>query len=177
MCVSHYIDLDEKVFNRGGLRALRVPGYAARRGAVEPADGSRPSEGRKKNGTLGDSAEEEPVGVERLLGIAMGCMGMSMDNFCRCIPSEFYAAYDAWFEMHEARERGAWEWMRMQCLCSLQPYSKDKLSPRDIMRFPWEISDLSDDGKVKDEEFSGAAEGREELKERYRAAIKQAGLS
>ena len=142
---------------------------------MEPADGSRPrSEGRKKNGSLGGSVEEEPVGIERLLGIAMGCMGMSMDDFCRCVPSEFYAAYDAWIEMREARERGAWERMRMQCLCSLQPYSKDKLSPQDIMRFPWE---LSEERRVKSEEFSSTAEGREELMERYRAAIKRAGLS
>lgn len=28
--------------------------------------------------------------------------------------------------------------MRMQCLCSLQPYSKKQLRAQDFMKFPWE---------------------------------------
>lgn len=100
----------------------------------------------------------------------MGCMGMSMDDFCRCAPSEFYAAYEAWSEMRQREEQGMWERMRMQCLCSLQPYSKSKLTPRDIMRFPWEAK-IEERG-VKSEELS-----HEELMERYRKAREQFGLS
>lgn len=111
------------------------------------------------------------------MGIAMGCMGMSMDDFCRCAPSEFHAAYEAWSEMRQREEQGMWERMRMQCLCSLQPYSRSKLTPRDIMRFPWEAkseeqrveSPLADKGQ---EELS-----REEIMARYREAKKRAGLS
>ena len=58
------------------------------------------------------------MGVEELLGIAMGCMGMTMKDFCQCAPSEFYAAWKAWSDAEDRRERGAWERMRMECVCA-----------------------------------------------------------
>lgn len=97
----------------------------------------------------------------------MGCMGMGMDDFCRCTPSEFRAAWDAWNEMRQSRERGAWERMRMQCLCTLQPWSKERLSARDIMKFPW------DDTKEK---ASESIPDREEILRRYRKVKREAGL-
>lgn len=100
----------------------------------------------------------------------MGCMGMSMDDFCRCAPSEFYAAYEAWGEARERRERGEWERTRMQSLCMLQLYSKKRLEPGDVMRFPWEES------KKKGAENKKSI-SREELMERYRLARERAGLS
>lgn len=95
----------------------------------------------------------------------MGCIGMSYECFCRCTPSEFHAIWQAWSEMREADERGAWERMRMQCLCSLQPYSQKRLKATDVMELPW-------DEKPK------AAEpvSDEELMRRYEAARKRMGL-
>lgn len=115
--------------------------------------------------------------MERLLGIAMGCMGMSMDDFCRCTPSEFNEAYEAWGECQERLERGAWERMRMQCLCSLQPYSSKKLRAEDLMRFPWEVK--SEEVRVKNSLADKGQEemSHEEVMERYREAAKRAGLS
>lgn len=102
----------------------------------------------------------------------MGCMGMSRDDFCRCTPSEFYAAYGAWNDMRQQRERAEWERARMQCLCALQPYSKKQLSARDVMRFPWDEEARSEEGKVKSEESIS----REELMERYKKARERVGL-
>ena len=96
-------------------------------------------------------------------------MGMSMDDFCRCTPSEFYAAYDAWWQRETELERGRWERMMMQCLCSLQPYSKKRLEAQDIMKFPWEDKHLSE--VEKKDELS-----REDIMARYREAKKRAGL-
>ncbi len=117
----------------------------------------------------------------------MGCMGMSRDDFCRCTPSEFYAAYGAWGDMRQQRERAEWERARLQCLCALQPYSKKQLSARDVMKFPWD--EESEEGRVKSEEGRGKSEEtsfagrrerqsitREEMMERYRAARERAGL-
>lgn len=95
----------------------------------------------------------------------MGCIGMSYDCFCRCTPSEFHAVWQAWSEMREADERGAWERMRMQCLCSLQPYSQKRLKASDVMELPW-------DEKPKD----AAPVSDEELMRRYEAARKRMGL-
>lgn len=94
-------------------------------------------------------------------------MGMGMDNFCRCTPSEFRSAWDAWDEMRQAHDRGAWERMRMECLCTLQPWSKKRLSARDIMEFPWEEKKIS---------HKDAKMGKEEVMRRYRKAKAAAGL-
>lgn len=93
-------------------------------------------------------------------------MGMSLNDFCRCTPSEFQAAWQAWHEWHENEQRGEWERLRMACLCMLQPYSKNTLSPRDVMQFPWE-----EEAEKPQEEISN-----EELKRRYREAKAAAGL-
>lgn len=96
----------------------------------------------------------------------MGCMGMSMTDFCRCTPSEFYATWNAWNEMRESHDRGEWERLRMQCLCTLQPYSKKKLEASDIMSFPWEETGKKENVKVD----------KDETMRRYRAAKAAAGL-
>lgn len=105
---------------------------------------------------------------------------MSLDDFARCTPSEFYAAYEAWNDMRTRDERSRWERTRMQCLCALQPYSKRTLRAQDVMRFPWDGE--SEEGRVKS---SGSEEGRvkieealsrEEIMERYRKARERAGL-
>ena len=110
----------------------------------------------------------------------MGCMGMSMDDFCRCTPFEFYAAYDTWNDLEDRREQAAWERMRMQCLCTLQPYSQKQLVATDVMRFPWD-DDVSEEGRVKSEEFSCLSGkdklSREEVMARYREAKKRAGMN
>lgn len=93
-------------------------------------------------------------------------MGMSLDDFCRCTPSEFQAAWQSWHEWHENEQRGEWERLRMACLCMLQPYSKHTLSAEDVMQFPWE-----EEAKKTQEEISN-----DELKRRYREAKRAAGL-
>ncbi len=100
----------------------------------------------------------------------MGCIGMSMDDFCRCTPSWFYKVYEAWHEREQRLEQAGWERTRMQCLCMLQPYSKKKLQARDVMQFPWEVK--NEEGRVEKE----APLSREALMERYRKAKERAGL-
>ncbi len=99
----------------------------------------------------------------------MGCIGMSRDDFCRCTPSEFYAAWDAWSESRIRTERGMWERARMQALCTLQPYASKKLYAKDIMQFPW---DKEDEKTEAPSEIS-----REEIMERYRKARERRGMS
>lgn len=96
---------------------------------------------------------------------------MSMDDFCRCVPSEFYAAYEAWQELDSRREQAKWERMRMQCLCSLQPYSKQKLKPGDVMQFPWEKEGQAGTDAPGHESLS-----HEELMARYREEKAKLGL-
>lgn len=113
----------------------------------------------------------------------MGCMGMSMDDFCRCTPSEFYAAHAAWQEARDGEARSQWERTRMQCLCMLQPYSKKRLRAQDVMQLPWDSRDKPRAQGL--EGLSGKAESTEaqkalshdELMARYRAAKKRMGIA
>ena len=97
--------------------------------------------------------------------MALGCAGMSADDFCRCTPSEFDEVMKAWHAREERRERMGWEQVRTVCLCALQPYSKKPLEAKDIMRFAW-------DG----EEEKPEALSREEIMARYAAALSRRRL-
>lgn len=80
--------------------------------------------------------------------MAVGCIGMTVDDFCQCTPSEFQAVYESWNDAEQRKERAAWERARLQCTCMLQPYSKRKLEPRDVFRFEWEDKGIDpDDGE------------------------------
>ncbi len=101
------------------------------------------------------------------MGIALGCIGMSMQDFERCTPSEFKAIFDAWNGGRERLERSEWERVRMSCLCALQPYSKKKLKATDIMEFPWEKQEAKTERRE---------ETREEVNARYEEAKRRFGL-
>ena len=58
--------------------------------------------------------------------------------------------------------------LRMQCLCTLQPWSKSRLRAEDVMLFPWEVR--------TDEKSSPGKVDREEVLSRYRAAKAKVGL-
>lgn len=105
----------------------------------------------------------------------MGCMGMSLDDFCRCTPSEFYAVWEAWNENRSQSEHGMWERARMLAFCTLQPYMNKKLRPQDIMQFPWDKENQKLEAKRED---SNGEENlsREEFMERYRKARERRGL-
>jgi hypothetical protein len=97
----------------------------------------------------------------------MGCIGMSMEDFCRCTPFEFRTIYEQWREKKEREERTAWERNRWMAMCMLQPYTKKQLQPEDIVIFPWE---KSTSGKGR------GTEKKEDIQERYRAAKAARGL-
>jgi hypothetical protein len=53
----------------------------------------------------------------------------------------------------------------------LQPYAKKALRGVDVLRFPWDEAEESQEAAAQEQ-----VETREELRARYREAIKQAGL-
>lgn len=103
-----------------------------------------------------------------MLGLAVGNIGMSFDDFCRCSPSEFSAIATAWQKGQEQLNRQQWEQARMLCLCSLQPYTKSVMKPTDVMRFPW---DGGEEGEGSENESS------EEIFRKFEKAKKEQGLS
>ena len=39
------------------------------------------------------------------MGLAMGCVGMCLNDFCRLTPSEFTAVFEAWQQQETYAER------------------------------------------------------------------------
>lgn len=105
-----------------------------------------------------------------LLGMAVGRIGMSVDDFCRCTPLEFSAIAQGWNEGEQLRERSAWERTRMLCTTMLQPYSKKRLEPQDVMRFAW---DDDPNGDATDEAEQLTAK---EIRERFEKVKREMGL-
>ena len=65
-------------------------------------------------------------------------MGLALDDFCRLSPEEFGVVCKAWHENQEALIRGDWERMRMHATITIQPHLKKKVTPRQVLPFPWE---------------------------------------
>ena len=95
----------------------------------------------------------------------MGCMGLGLDDFCSCTPSEFWKAYEAWHDQRESVVRESWEQTRVMCASFLQPYSKKRLTGKDVFPLPW------DGSQEKEEEVN-----EEERRARYEAAKKRYGI-
>ena len=94
---------------------------------------------------------------------------MSVDDFCQCTPLEFQAVYQAWADADQRRERAAWERTRMLCTTMLQPYSKKRLEPQDVMRFAWDAST----GSATDDTEKLTAK---EIRERFEKVKREQGL-
>ena len=96
---------------------------------------------------------------------------MSIPDFDRCTPDEFRAIYDAWAKINDSENRVGWERARLLCLCLLLPYASKQLTPRDVMEFPWEITDTSEPVSIS------STNDTEEINQRYLEAKKRYGLS
>ncbi len=114
---------------------------------------------------------DTPVDIDTLSGIAVGCIGMGHTDFCRCTPPEFQAIFDQWHNRERNLDRGMWERARMMCICILQPYSKEPLSPTDIIRLPWDEEKLESVGTAAMEQ-----EDMPELKRRFSEVKARYGL-
>lgn len=72
------------------------------------------------------------------MGVAIGNIGMLVSEFLDMDMDEFRAVYQAWNEREEMREQSAWERTRILATMCVQPYSKKRLSPKDVLPLPWD---------------------------------------
>ena len=70
-----------------------------------------------------------------MLSVSVGSMGMSLDDFSSMTPHEFTGVFRSWHRTHVEQP---WEQTRLVACCLLQPWSKKKLRPEDVMRFEWD---------------------------------------
>ncbi|MDO5395654.1 MAG: hypothetical protein Q4F07_06790 [Bacteroidales bacterium] len=73
-----------------------------------------------------------------MLGIGVGCIGLSLDDFCNCDYDEFESICRSWSEMTEGQTREAWERARMIATICIQPHLRKRISPQKLLPFPWD---------------------------------------
>ena len=71
-------------------------------------------------------------------GYAIGVIGLRVDDFLLMYVDEYEAVLRSYREAREQEYRDGWERMRMNASVCVQPHVRKKMSPKDIMRFPWD---------------------------------------
>lgn len=87
------------------------------------------------------------------MGIGIGCIGLSLDDFCKYTYNEFENICEAWSKMNEMQNHEAWERTRILAAICIQPHVKKKLTPKQLMPLPWDKkSSRSDEPQLTAEE-------------------------
>ena len=63
---------------------------------------------------------------------------MGYADFCRLTPAQFAEAWQAHARRAEELEQSEWARTRWLATLLLQPHVRKRLSPRDVLVFPWE---------------------------------------
>lgn len=84
------------------------------------------------------------------MGIAMGRVGMSRQDFEHCTPSEFSGIVKEYRDREEALYRDGWERTRVQVVSVANLFSKRGISAKKAFPLPWDTG--------KDSKVSGGAE-------------------
>ncbi|MDD7250580.1 MAG: hypothetical protein PUH21_00990 [Prevotellaceae bacterium] len=82
--------------------------------------------------------KKKQLGIEQLLGIALGCIHLSYDDFCRLTIDEFQEVYNAYYEKERSQYENGWQRMRMLATITIQPHVRSKITPQRLLPFPWE---------------------------------------
>ena len=82
----------------------------------------------------------EPKGIYDLLGIALGCIRLSYDDFCKMDFQEFAAVWKAYAEQRDTDFKDRWQRMRMLASITIQPHlvKRHRVTPEKLLPFPWD---------------------------------------
>lgn len=121
-----------------------------------------PPGGERRKKSAGSRVE-----IYGLLGTALGCIGMSYDDFCRLTWPEAEAVFRSWAESRD----DLWDIMRTQTSLLLQPHLRKgkRLLPSNIVR-------LSRDAKNGKKGSPDPVMDAGEQRERMRALAEAAGI-
>lgn len=81
---------------------------------------------------------------------------MNRTEFCSLTPDQFRAVWDAYAQKEQRTMRTQWEVARFASYCALQPHSKKKLKPTDIITFEWDVEKPKQVEKSTREDFERA---------------------
>lgn len=85
------------------------------------------------------------------MGIALGCIGLSRDDFCNMDFQEFAAVYKAYAARRDFDYRDGWERARLLATITLQPHLKKgkEITPKKLLPFPWDKEAARASGKAE----------------------------
>ena len=107
-----------------------------------------------------------PVEIGEVMGVAPGCIHLSLDDFLRLTPEEFDDIYKAYSDDREAVYRSGWEQTRILAAIVIAPHVKRPPSPQKLIPLPWD--------KTKRRTMSDADTiTREESKARFECLAKR----
>ena len=118
------------------------------------------------------TAKKNAPEIEELLGFALGCMGMRLDDWCRLDVDDFNSTVKAWSEMRDGDEHGRWNRMRILASIVIQPHVKGKMKPERMLPLPWDKGRDRQADKRKAETLS-----KEAQKERLEELLKRKGVA
>ena len=74
------------------------------------------------------------------MGIALGCIRLSYDDFCKLDFEEFAAVYKAYAEQRDTDFKDNWQRMRLLAAIVIQPHldKRHKITPEKLLPFPWD---------------------------------------
>lgn len=88
-----------------------------------------------------------------LFGVALGCIGLSYDDFCKMDFDEFASVYAAYADQRDAAVKDEWSRMRLLATISIQPHlAKGKrVTPEKLLPFPWDRDHKPQNAHSKEE--------------------------
>jgi len=88
------------------------------------------------------------------MGIAVGQMGMQLNDFLEFTPLEFQLVYEKYMERENANYRTTWEQSRFIAFITAKTQdTKNKLhQPEDLVRFAWEEGKTKSTHKLSQQE-------------------------
>lgn len=91
-----------------------------------------------------------------LYGVAVGVMRVRPGDWYAMTPDEFAAAYEAWFRLHEADRRDAWEQVRQLAALTIAPHTTRSIAPAKLLPLPWDDRPEAPDSQPDAPELTAA---------------------
>lgn len=93
------------------------------------------------------------------MGVALGCMGLSYDDFCKFTPEEFTHVYKAHSEQRDALYKTSWEQTRLLAAICIQPHVRKTIDPKKLLPFSWDRTQRAEEApKLTKEELNAEYE-------------------
>lgn len=90
---------------------------------------------------------------------------MSVSDFCSLTPKEWRSVCLRWRERRDVESRERWEQVRWLGLFALQPHVRKRLTPEDVLSYPWDVESLPSSPRMS----------RAEAERRMRLALERMG--